>query len=216
MTMKGSVATLLSVVVGLVAGIAIYHGALLIGGQQIVSDTVIEDQLAELNLLRRENEELTDELLRPRMPGRIEFSKDNLPYAADADAWAALSAAKSAAVAEGKFLMVTFGANWCLDCRTLHHRLNTEPAASYVADRFVFVNVDVGKFNRNRDVAESLGVSLNRGIPVAVIFSPDGELIGTTDAGQLEPSRHYSSEQILKFVRDVVERSRILAPDSIG
>ena len=214
--MKRLAATLLSFLAGLVAGLASYHGALLLSGQKIVSGTVIEDQVAELDLLRRENEELTDELLRPRLPGRIEFSQDNLPYVASADAWAALNEAKSAAVAEGKFLMVTFGANWCLDCRTLHHRLNTEPAASYVADRFVILNVDVGKFNRNRDVAESLGVSLNRGIPVAVFFNPSGELIGTTDAGQLEPSRHYSSEQILKFVRDVVERSRILAPDSIG
>lgn len=216
MTMKRPATTLLSFLAGLVAGLAFYHGALLVSGQNLVSDAVIEEQLAELDLLRHENEELTDELFRPRMPGGIEFRKDNLPYVADADAWAALDAGRSAAIAEGKFLMVTFGANWCLDCRTLHHRLNTEPAASYVADRFVFVNVDVGKFNRNRDVAESLGVSLNRGIPVAVFFNPDGELIGTTDAGQLEPSRHYSSEQILKFVRDVVEHSRILAPDSIG
>lgn len=214
--MKRPAAILPSFVAGIVAGLAVYHGALRFSGQQFVADAVIEDQLAELELLRRENEELTDELFRPQLPGGIELDRNNLPYAADADAWAALSAARAAAVAEGKFLMVTFGANWCLDCRTLHHRLNTEPAASFVADRFVLVNIDVGKFNRNRDVAESLGVSLQRGIPVAVFFNPAGELIGTTEAGQLEPSRHYSSKQILKFVRDVVERSLILAPDSIG
>jgi hypothetical protein len=78
------------------------------------------------------------------------------------------------------------------------------------------VNVDVGKFNQNRDVAESLGVSLIRGIPVAVFFGPEGEVIGTTNEGQLEPARRYSSKQILKFVRDVAERDRILAPDSVG
>jgi hypothetical protein len=45
----------------------------------------------------------------------------------------------------------------------------------------MFVNVDVGKFNRNRDVAKSLGVTLTRGIPVAVFFDPQGRVIGTTN-----------------------------------
>lgn len=65
------------------------------------------------------------------------------------------------------------------------------------------------------DVAESLGVSLTRGIPVVVFFDSGGEVIGTTNSGELEPSRHYSSQQILKSVRDVVERHRVTAPDSV-
>ena len=84
------------------------------------------------------------------------------------------------------------------------------------SDLFHFVHVDVGKFNQNREVADALGVDLGRGIPVAIFFGPDGQLIGTTNEGQLEPARHYSSKQILLFVRDIVERSRIVAPDSVG
>ena len=64
-------------------------------------------------------------------------------------------------------------------------------------------------------IAEALGISLTRGIPVAIFFDPEGAVIGTTNDGQLEPARHYSSKQILKFVRDIAERSRILAPDSV-
>ena len=112
--------------------------------------------------------------------------------------------------------MVTFGANWCMDCLTLHHHLNNEPVAGYTRDLFQFVFVDVGKLNLNRDVAESLGVSLSRGIPVAVFFDRDGELIGTTNEGQLETARFYSSEQILRFVRNIAERNRIQAPDSVN
>jgi len=33
--------------------------------------------------------------------------------------------------------------------------------------------------------------------------------------GELVPARRYSSKQILKFARDVAERSRIAAPDSV-
>ena len=116
----------------------------------------------------------------------------------------------------GKFLMVTFGANWCVDCRTLYYHLKSEDVKAFTDDKIHFVTVDVGKFNRNRDVARELGVDLTRGIPVAVFFDPEGGEIGNTNDGQLEPARFYSSKQILKFVRDIVERSLIAAPDSVN
>ena len=101
--------------------------------------------------------------------------------------------------------MVTFGANWCPDCRNLHRHLKSNVVRSYTADRFLFVNVDVGKLNQNRDLAQELGVSLSRGIPVAIFFDVTGRVIGVTNNGELEPARHYTSPQILKFVRDVAE-----------
>ena len=116
---------------------------------------------------------------------------------------------------QGQFLMITFGANWCVDCRTLYHHLKSDDVRAYTDDMIRFVTVDVGKFNRNRDVARELGVDLSRGIPVAVFFDPEGREIGNTNDGQLEPARFYSSKQILKFVRDIVERSLIAAPDSV-
>ena len=111
--------------------------------------------------------------------------------------------------------MITFGANWCYDCRNLHRMLETDEVRDYTDELFDFVYVDVGTMNRNRETAERLGVTLSRGIPVAVFYAPDGLLIGTTNDGQLEPARYYSSKQILKFVKDVAERSRIAAPDAI-
>ena len=180
-----------------------------------VRHELLDEQQARLDLLQEENLELTEELFQPRAGQSVVFSQDDLPYDEQADAASIVSTARMEARAESKFLMVTFGANWCLDCRTLHHHLNSEPVAGYARDLFRFVNVDVGKLNQNRDVAESLGVSLSRGIPVAVFFDPEGDVIGTTNSGQLEPARHYSSKQILKFVRDIAERSHILAPDSV-
>ena len=111
--------------------------------------------------------------------------------------------------------MITFGANWCMDCRTLHQTLKTDEVRAYTDSVFLFANVDVGKFNRNRDVPSELGVELTFGIPVAIFFDPAGNTIGTTNGGQLETARYYSSKQILRFVRDIVEDSRISAPDSI-
>lgn len=201
---------------GLLLGLAVYHAGLLLTGQTPVAREYLDVQQAQLELLQQENLELSEELFRPQAQGDFTFSEDEQPYDGQADAASIISDARSEAQAERKFLMVTFGANWCMDCRTLHNHLNSEPVVEYTRDLFRFVNVDVGKFNRNRDVAESLGVSLSRGIPVAIFFDPDGELIGTTNEGQLETARKYSSSQILKFVRDVAERDRILAPDSVN
>lgn len=200
---------------GLLSGLALYHATLLMAGRTTVDQEVLAAQRARIEFLEHENTALTEELFRPRIPGEFVLSGIELPYDEQSDAASSVHAARKQAQAEDKFLMVTFGANWCLDCRTLHRNLNSETVTSYTRDLFLFVNVNVGNFNRNRDVAESLGVSLSRGIPVAVFFDPNGEVIGTTNEGQLEPARHYSSKQILKFVRDIAERSRIDAPDSV-
>ena len=206
---------LIAFAAGLMVGIAVYHGVLAVSGRSIVAREALEQQQARLDELRTENEELADEVFSPRARGSFDLRAAELPYDPELDAASAIDAARQAARQDGTFLMVIFGANWCLDCRTLHHHLESAAVADYTRDLFRFVNVDVGKFNQNRDVAASLGVSLSSGIPVAVVFAPDGRVIGTTNEGQLEPARYYSSTQILKFVRDIVEREKIVAPDAV-
>lgn len=200
---------------GILCGIVFYHATLKLGGFTLLSQQVLEQQSAEVAKLQEENRELTEELFRPRGDQWGIADDAELPYNGDEDASAEVTAGRAAAMREKKFLMVTFGANWCRDCRNLHRTLHSDEVEDYTKDLFQFVNVDVGKFNQNRQVADGLGVSLSRGIPVAVFFDPQGQVIGTTNKGELEPARRYSSKQILKFVRDIAERSRIAAPDAV-
>jgi protein disulfide-isomerase len=204
-----------SFVAGLVVGIVVYHAVMMAGGKTTVNESDLLEQESRLLELEKENAELTNELFSPRAVGGIVLSNADTPYDETADASALIRAGRELAQAEDRFLMVTFGANWCLDCRTLHHHLTTAPVVDYTRDLFHFVNIDVGKLNQNRDAAAQLGVSLDRGIPVAIVFDLDGNLLGTTNDGQLEPARYYSSMQILKFVRDIAERGLIVAPDAI-
>ena len=185
-----------------------------VSGFALISQQDLDEQLHEIAELRDENRELLDDLFNYQGPNAV-FDPDDLPYEPDADARAAVAAGREGAEENGKFLMVTFGANWCVDCRTLHYHLKSDDVQAFAGDIFQFVNVDVGKFNNNRELAIELGVDLQRGIPVAVFFDPDGQVIGTTNDGQLEPARYYTSKQILKFVRDIVEKSLISAPDSV-
>jgi len=201
-------------VAGLIAGVAAFYAVLRISGNVIVSGESLERQQTMVAELRAENLELTEDLFRPSaLPG---YDADaELPYDESADARSRLTAARADARKHKKFLMVTFGANWCMDCRNLHRHLNSDDVTAYTSGLFDFINVDVGKFNRNLDVAAELGVTLSRGIPVAIVFDPEGKVIGTTNEGELEPARHYSSRQILRFVKDIVEQSRITYPDAV-
>ncbi len=206
---------LISFLVGLMAGVGIYQG-LLWKNDLVVIDKQTQDQQSDLIAeLQKENRQLNKELFKPKSRWYPLLGSSDLPYDENADSRAMVNSKREKAVQDGKFLMVTFGANWCRDCRTLHAYLKKGEVADYTEDLFYFVNVDVGKFNLNKDVAAELGVSLTKGIPVAIFYGPDGQLIGTTNNGQLEPARRYSSKQILKFIKDVAERSRILAPDAV-
>ena len=172
----------------------------------------LQQRLAELE---QRNRQLTDRLFALQSVGSRATEPLEQPFDEDADARAAVADARAKAVERGKYLMITFGANWCMDCRTLYRNLNSDDVKAYTADRFEFVTVDIGKFNRNRQLAQELGADLSRGIPVAVFFDPGGRVIGATNEGQLEPARRYSSAQILRFMRDVAERERVAAPDSV-
>lgn len=151
----------------------------------------------------------------PQTRAYAQIDGSNPPYDENVDARAAVKAGRGNAVADRRFLMITFGANWCPDCRNLHRSLGSRKVAEYTEGLFYFVNVDVGQFDQNADIVAELGVTLARGIPVAIFFDIDGRIIGTTNEGQLEPSRYYSSQQILGFMRGVAEQSRILAPDAV-
>jgi thioredoxin-related protein len=180
----------------------------------LVSKEDLDKQAQLLTDLQKENSELIDDLFDYKGPDAV-FDPDDLPYDGSVDARAMVEEARRQASQAGRFLMITFGANWCMDCRTLYHHLNDDVVKEYTDGVFQFAHVDVGKFNRNREFAEELGVDLSRGIPVAIFYDPAGNKIGTTNDGQLEPARFYTSKQILKFVRDIVERSFITAPDSV-
>jgi thiol:disulfide interchange protein len=136
----------------------------------------------------------------------------NPPYHADVDPRAAIELGKARAAESGKMLMVTFGANWCPDCLTLHRNLRTAETRAYADAKFEMVHIDVGDSAKTARVENELGVNVNS-IPLAVFYSPDGRPVCNTERGELEPSRHYSSRQILDFLREVADHRRVVSPD---
>jgi thiol:disulfide interchange protein len=134
------------------------------------------------------------------------------PYRSDVDARTAIEQGIARAAASGKMLMVTFGANWCPDCLRLHDNLHAAETRGYIDKHFEIVQIDVGDQSKSAAVQRDLGISI-KSIPLAVFYSPSGEIVGDTFGGELKPSRHYSSRQIRDFLREVVDYHRIVSPD---
>ena len=131
-----------------------------------------------------------------------------LPYDASADAKAdirnAIVAAKTAQVP----VLVIFGANWCEDCRALDRALNSPGNRELIEREFKLVKVDVGRFNRNLDLAAAYGNPIKMGIPAAVVLSPGMEVLYATRAGELADARRMSESGIYDFFKGVTQAAR--------
>jgi thioredoxin 1 len=135
-------------------------------------------------------------------------SAASLPYDESADARVALQQALSSAKADQRPVLVIFGANWCEDCRVLDQALKTGRNATLISGAFEVVKVDVGRFNRNLDISRQYGDPIKKGIPAAVILSPDDRVLYSTKAGELANARRMSETGIYDFFENVVKTSR--------
>lgn len=131
-----------------------------------------------------------------------------LPYDETADAKADVERALGAAKSSGRPVLVIFGANWCPDCRALDKALSTGKNAELVAREFKVVKVDVGQFDRNLDLAARYGNPVKKGIPAAVVLSPEGEILYATRLGELADARHMSDTGIYDFFKRVVQQAK--------
>ena len=129
------------------------------------------------------------------------------PYDESADAKAQIAVALRDAAAAHEPVLLIFGANWCPDCRALDQALKTGRNAELMG-RFKVVKVDVGHFDHNVDVSTAYGNATVKGIPSAVIVSPDNKILFMTRAGELADARGMSEDGIYQFFTRAEAASR--------
>ena len=129
------------------------------------------------------------------------------PYDETADARAAIRAALGAVGAGPRRVLIIFGANWCEDCRSLDQALRSGRNAELMAREFELVKVDVGRFDRNLDVAKAYGDPIRKGIPAAVVLSADERVLYATKAGELSNARRMSATGVYDFFEGVVRNA---------
>lgn len=135
--------------------------------------------------------------------------KTPAPYDERADAKASLQSALAAAKVAGQTVFVVFGANWCDDCRALDKAMHAEPSASLIAGSFQVVKIDVGDFDRNLDIVTAYDNPIKKGIPAAVLLTPDGKVIYATRTGELSSARRMGDNGIYEFLVGVARHSAV-------
>jgi protein disulfide-isomerase len=124
-------------------------------------------------------------------------------YNETADAKAEIKQALVQAVNAGVPVLVIFGANWCGDCKALDMAIKQGASAPLIAKEFKVVKVDVGRFDRNVDIAQSYGVPLKKGIPAVVVLSPKSQVLYVTREGELANAGKMGENGIYEFFKKV-------------
>jgi len=71
--------------------------------------------------------------------------------------------------------------------------------ASLIAKGLVVVKIDVGRMDKNLDLAKEYHIPLRHGIPALAVLGPHGNLLYAMDQGQFSRARSMSYESILAF-----------------
>jgi len=127
------------------------------------------------------------------------LSAAELPYDEHADANAELQQALAAAQLNRHDVLVVFGANWCPDCRELDKALKGR-SHELIASRFQVVKVDVGRFDKNLDLANRYGNPIRLGIPAVVVLTPDDKVVYSSKGGELANARRMGDSGIYDFL----------------
>jgi len=130
------------------------------------------------------------------------------PYDESADAKQEVKAAFAKAKADGKYVLLDFGANWCPDCRILSIFFEDPSIKPLLDTKYHVVAINTGRNNkepgqdleRNRDLVQQYGNPIAKGIPAVVILKPDGTEVTSTKEGSLANARTMKKEEVLGFL----------------
>lgn len=127
-------------------------------------------------------------------------------YDEQADATRQIADAVARAKRDHERVLVQWGANGCGWCHKLHEVCSTNTELKTVLrDEYEVVLVDVGRFDKNVELAEKLGAQLKgNGVPYLTILDEDGKTVVNQDTGSLEAGPDHDVAKVLKFLNDHV------------
>ena len=78
-------------------------------------------------------------------------------------------------------VLLVFGANWCIDCRTLNGFMNQPEVNEIIQKAYILQKVDVGDFDKNLGFVNLFDSKLlDNGIPALVILDKDAKILSKT------------------------------------
>ncbi|HEX4019795.1 MAG TPA: thioredoxin family protein [Acidobacteriaceae bacterium] len=122
-------------------------------------------------------------------------------YSDTADAKADIRAAIATAAREHKHVILDFGGNWCADCHLLNIYFHDPSNASLLQANYVLVDVSVGQYDKNLDIAKKYGIPLEKGVPALVILDGRGRVLYAQKNGEFEAMRKLDTSSVYAFLQ---------------
>lgn len=121
-------------------------------------------------------------------------------YDQSADARADIRQAVAEAGREHKRVLLDFGGNWCGDCQVLDYYLHQPPNSRLLARNFILVDIDIGKYDHNLDLAQQYDIPLRIGVPALAVLSSDGKLLYSQQHGEFETMSRVDPASVTAFL----------------
>jgi thiol-disulfide isomerase/thioredoxin len=124
-----------------------------------------------------------------------------LPYDEKANADQQVAQAKARAKAKGKLLLIDLGGNWCPDCRVLAGIIELPEVKAFVQKHYEVVTVDIGRLDKNLQVAQHYGVDKLKGVPALLIVNPrTDKLLNADRLFALSDARHMTPQALADWL----------------
>jgi thioredoxin-related protein len=153
-------------------------------------------------------------------PTTTQPAKPNI-YDTKADAKVLIAAAVEQAKRENQRVLVMFGGNWCGWCHKLHELFKSDKdIAKTLLYEYQLVLIDIGKFDKNLDIATGYGADLSKaGVPYLAVLDANGKALTTQDTGALEDGDHHDPKKVTAFLDKWKAEPRdaeVLLKDALG
>ena len=127
------------------------------------------------------------------------FVKKHL-YDSTADPKTDIAAALKQAKTQKKRVILDFGGDWCGDCQVLDIYMHQSPNEELLSKHFVIVHVDIGRMDRNVDVAKRYKVPIEKGVPALAVLDANGKLLYSQQNKEFENMRDLKSADLTNFL----------------
>lgn len=133
------------------------------------------------------------------VPALAQFTPRHI-YDEKANAQAEIREAVATATRQHKHIILDFGGNWCGDCQVLDIYFHRAPNDAILNTNYVLVDIDIGRMDKNVDVARKYDVPLQRGVPALAVLDDHGRLLYSQKNGEFESMRRMNPDFVTQFL----------------
>ncbi|MGH9781036.1 MAG: thioredoxin family protein, partial [Candidatus Acidiferrales bacterium] len=121
-------------------------------------------------------------------------------YPDSSEARTDIGVALAAAARNHRRVILDFGGNWCYDCHVLDAAFHLPAIAGILERSYIVVNINIGQYDKNLDLAQKYQIPLKKGVPSLAILDSSGVLLVSQKQGDFENTSKIGPKDIEEFL----------------